>query len=86
MKRFKCQCGSPAVMGSELWPSITLCYDCFQKVSKFFMTHCKDTLDANPLAVELLGLEQHGDRYRLWLVGDDFVAREFYFTDSKNDS
>lgn len=86
MKRFTCQCGAQAVAGSERWPSIKLCHECFQKVAKYFMTHMPTTLDHNPLAVEILGLEQHGDRCRLWNIDDDFTAREFYFKTRRDDS
>ena len=73
-------------MGSDRWPSIQLCYECFKKVSHFFAARMPELLDGNPLAVELLGIEQCDDRYRLWLVDESFVCREFYFSDSQKDS
>lgn len=80
MKRLVCQCGSPAIMQSDLWPSIKLCHDCYKSFSTFIATRMPETLDGNPLAADLLGLEPHGDRYRVWITDDSFVSREFYFS------
>lgn len=83
MKRLKCQCGSPAIMQSDIWPSIFLCNECYKRVTEYFATRMPETLDNNPLAADLCGLEQHDDRYRIWIIGDSYVCKEFYFTNRK---
>lgn len=88
MKRIKqptcsmCNMFTP-VMESELWPSIKFCGPCYSKLTTYFGTRMPELLDGNPLACDLLGLELHGDRYRIWLVEDSSTAREFYFRNRK---
>lgn len=83
MKRIKCQCGTPAVMESELWPSIRLCHECYKSTAEFFATKMPEVLDGNPLAMDICGLELHGDRYRIWIINDSYVCKEFYFRSRK---
>lgn len=70
-------------MESELWPSVRLCYECYRKLMGYFGTRMPGLLDGNPLACDLLGLEPHDDRYRIWIVEDSTVCKELYFASRK---
>lgn len=83
MKRIKCLCGSAAIAQSDIWPSIKLCHDCYKSFSEFMATKMPETLDGNPLAADLCGLDPHGDRYRIWITDDSFVSREYYFSNRR---
>lgn len=67
MKRItppKCTCCDHhfAVRESERWPSVKLCVVCHDKVLIFFATQMPHLLDGNPLAVDLLRV----DNVELW--------------------
>lgn len=80
----KCTCCTTraAMYESDVWPTVRLCLDCRNHIVEyFFQFDC--VYHGNPLAIELFGTEDNGDRpdaIRIWrrVENQSSTFRELY--------